>query len=90
MIDEREPAALEELLDDGDDEDEQAEQRRDDVGGQVARPGRIVLRGAAPRTRVIAMFESENVTNTLIEYMTTSFETCAAACRAARPAPRRP
>ena len=45
------------------------------VRGEVARPRRIAPCGGGSRTRVIAMLESENVTNTLIEYMTTSFET---------------
>ena len=68
----REPAALGELLDDGDGQDRHAEREPDEVDGQVALP----LLGCSLRCWIQNLrhreFESENVRNTLIEYMTTS------------------
>ena len=73
--DQRQPAALAELLEHGDDEDAGAQERADDVDGDLAPPARAAWRGARHQKRVMPTFESEKVTKTLIEYMTTSAST---------------
>ena len=72
--DEREPAALGELLEARDDEDRHAQRQADEVDRQVPVPVGVLLAVLDPE-RLMPRLESENVRNTLIEYMTTSFST---------------
>ena len=72
----RDPGAFGELLEDRDDEDQDAEDRGEQRGSETLRPhSRMRASGASIQNRTIPTFESENVRNTLIAYMTTSCET---------------